>query len=211
MKTPFSIWAPSAIHRGSIMPLRTSMLEEMPTLMSQAAIARRKVYLDTLLIGGKETVNIMADQQHLELLRQGGVDSWNTWRRLHPATLPDLYGADLSGADLGKYNLSTADLREANLHHANLSASDLIEANLNGANLASADLSGARLIEAKLAFCDLRSANLADADLSGADLTGTNLMAANLRGANLNWARLTDALISDEQLSTVESRLEETF
>src|SRR6266571_2045974 len=186
MKTPFSIWAPSAIHRGSIMPLRTSMLEEMPTLMSQAAIARRKVYLDTLLIGGKETVNIMADQQHLELLRQGGVDSWNTWRRLHPATLPDLYGADLSGADLGKYNLSTADLREANLHHANLSASDLIEANLNGANLASADLSGARL-------------------------TGTNLMAANLRGANLNWARLTDALISDEQLSTVESRLEETF
>src|SRR6266567_452613 len=38
MKTPFSIWAPSAIHRGSIMPLRTSMLEEMPTLMSQAAI-----------------------------------------------------------------------------------------------------------------------------------------------------------------------------
>src|SRR6266852_8319132 len=38
MKTPFSIWAPSAIHRGSTMPLRTSMLEEMPTLMSQAAI-----------------------------------------------------------------------------------------------------------------------------------------------------------------------------
>ena len=72
----------------------------------------------------------MANQQHLELLKQEGANSWNTWRQLHPATLPELYGADLSGADLGNYNLSTADLREANLHHANLSASDLIEANL---------------------------------------------------------------------------------
>jgi uncharacterized protein YjbI with pentapeptide repeats len=36
-------------------------------------------------------------------------------------------------------------------------------------------------------------------------------MSANLGGANLNWARLTDVIITEEQLSSVKSRLEETF
>ena len=39
--------------------------------------------------------------------------------------------------------------------------------------------------------------------------TGANLIGANLRGAILNWTRLNDALIDDEQLSTVKSRLEQ--
>src|SRR5260370_29326955 len=38
MKTRFSIWAPSGIHRGSIMQSRTRMGAEMPTLTSRAAI-----------------------------------------------------------------------------------------------------------------------------------------------------------------------------
>ena len=88
----------------------------------------------------------MANQQHLELLRQGGANTWNTWRQSHPATLPQLHGADLSGADLGNYNLSGADLSEANLQNAHLSASHLIEAVLIGANLANADLAGAKLM-----------------------------------------------------------------
>jgi uncharacterized protein YjbI with pentapeptide repeats len=33
-------------------------------------------------------------------------------------------------------------------------------------------------------------------------------MTANLSGANLNWARLTDAIITEEQLNSVKSRLE---
>ena len=90
----------------------------------------------------KETLNAMANQQHLELLRQGGANSWNTWRRSHPATIPELHGADLSGADLGNYNLSGADLSEANLHRANLRASQLLGAIVIGANLTNADLSG---------------------------------------------------------------------
>ncbi len=36
-------------------------------------------------------------------------------------------------------------------------------------------------------------------------------MTADLGGANLNWARLTDAIVTEEQLSSVKSRLEETF
>ncbi|SRR6266566_2289197 len=38
MKTRCSGWAPSGIHRGSIMQSRTRMLAEMPTLTSRAAI-----------------------------------------------------------------------------------------------------------------------------------------------------------------------------
>ncbi len=55
-------------------------------------------------------MNVMANQQHLELLRQGGANTWNTWRRSHPVIWPDLHGADLSGADLGNYNLSGAGI-----------------------------------------------------------------------------------------------------
>src|SRR5437763_3572305 len=38
MKTRCSVWAPSGIHRGSIMQSRTRMRAEMPTLTSRAAI-----------------------------------------------------------------------------------------------------------------------------------------------------------------------------
>src|SRR5229473_5718748 len=38
MKTRSNVWAPSAMHRASIMPLRSSMLAEMLTLMSRVAI-----------------------------------------------------------------------------------------------------------------------------------------------------------------------------
>jgi len=62
----------------------------------------------------------MADQQHLDRLRQG-VSTWKAWMaEQRPVFHPDLSGAnlgyaDLSGADLGRANLSCADLSEANL------------------------------------------------------------------------------------------------
>jgi len=52
---------------------------------------------------------MLLNQQHLELLKKGGATTWNTWRRSHPATVPELHGADLSGVDLSEYNLSTAN------------------------------------------------------------------------------------------------------
>src|SRR6516162_4537589 len=161
--------------------------------LNNADMRYRNFHIDVLNTNPIEGETIMfINQQHLELLKKGGATTWNIWRQSHPATVPELHGADLRGADLSECNLSTANLREANLSNANLSASDLIEANLNGANLANADLSGAHMIEAKLEFCDLRGANLANADLTGADLSGANLMTANLSGANLNYTRLTD-------------------
>ena len=69
----------------------------------------------------------------------------------------DLYGADLSGA-----NLSRADLHEADLGGANLSRARPHRADLRGANLSGADLRGA----------NLSVANLIEANLGGADLSG---------------------------------------
>src|SRR6266700_2554131 len=109
-------------------------------------------------------VNGMADQQQLDLLRQG-VEPWNTWRKRHPDISPDLKRADLIRADLFGANLSKAILFRANLSGADLSRANLIRANLNGA--------------------DLYEATLSHANLSGADLIGANLRKADLVGANL--------------------------
>jgi len=37
--------------------------------------------------------NAMANQQHLNMLREG-VDAWNRWRQDHPDITPDLSGAN---------------------------------------------------------------------------------------------------------------------
>jgi Pentapeptide repeats (8 copies). len=49
----------------------------------------------------------MANQKHLDLIRQGIV-VWNGWRELHERIQPDLCDADLSEVDL-----HFADLRGA--------------------------------------------------------------------------------------------------
>ena len=152
----------------------------------------------------------MANQEHLELLRQG-VEAWNAWRAKEPSVRPDLSGADLSGANLSEANLSGAnlsgadlsgaDLSGANLSEADLSGANLSGANLSGANLSEANLSGANLSEADLSGANLSGANLSGANLSGADLSGANLSGANLSGANLSGANLSGANLSGANLS----------
>jgi hypothetical protein len=111
----------------------------------------------------------MANQEHLELLKQG-VEGWNQWRKEHPDIQPDLSLANLSGAYCPFIDLSGANLRRAFLMEAFLASG-----NLSGANLYRADLSGAYLMEA-----DLSNANLGSAYLNGAILIRTNLANANL-------------------------------
>ena len=48
----------------------------------------------------------MANEEHLELLRQG-VEVWNAWRARQPPIMPDLEGADLRGWDLNNVDLGT--------------------------------------------------------------------------------------------------------
>jgi hypothetical protein len=101
----------------------------------------------------------MADRSHLDILGQG-VEAWNEWRERNPSIMPDLSGADLSGAGA---NLFVAG---ANLFVA-------------GADLSRADLSGAALAQAFLT-----RANLSGADLSGADLSRTDLTQKQIKEAS---------------------------
>jgi uncharacterized protein YjbI with pentapeptide repeats len=147
----------------------------------------------------------MADQEQLELLRQGK-DVWNEWRTLHQEVNIDLNEANLIGADLGEANLTGANLGEANLSEANLRGAYLNEAYLRGANLrgaylSKANLSEANLSEADFSKADLSKANLSEANLSEADFSKATLSEANLRGAYLSGAYLSRANLSRADLS----------
>ncbi len=115
----------------------------------------------------------MANQKHIALLKQG-VHAWNVWRQKHHNTVPDLSGADLSGA--------------------NLSGADLSRADLQWADLTEADLSGA----------DLDEARLREADLSGADLNQADLLGADLTEANLNGTEVHETVFADTNLTATK-------
>jgi uncharacterized protein YjbI with pentapeptide repeats len=147
----------------------------------------------------------MANQEHLDLLKQGS-DAWNAWREQHGLVEPDLRYADLTRA-----TLTRADLRYADLTGAYLRYADLTRADLTGAYLGEADLTRAILVETELTRATLRDADLVQANLTGAylvqtdlryaDLTGANLGEANLTGANLDGANLTGANLGEADLT----------
>ncbi len=99
-----------------------------------------------------ERKNAMANQQHVDKLREG-VDAWNHWRQDHPHITPDLSGAELTSANLQGANLTAADLRDASLLRANLTGASFDGADLRHANLAEASLSGASFDEAVTDGC----------------------------------------------------------
>jgi hypothetical protein len=153
----------------------------------------------------------MANPKHLEAL-QGGVKSWNAWRKAHSRAprkiTPDLSGAQLNGMNLRGYNFSHANLwevqfRETDLRRADLSFAQMSKANLSGANLARCQvrhtiLSGANLTGATLRHADLRGTSfrracLNRADLRSAILRHASLVDANVEGANLNGAEVYGA------------------
>src|SRR6266699_1775759 len=161
----------------------------------------------------------MANQEHLDLLRQG-TDVWNSWREQHLEAHPDRqYAANLSSADLYAANLNGANLSNTSLYGAFLREADLTGANLSHSNLHNAILIAASLREANLTGANLTVANLSDFsttdfsihNLIGADLTGANLhdailigtflSNANLTGANLSGADFSSAILSNANLT----------
>lgn len=146
----------------------------------------------------------MANQEHLKILRNGGVDAWREFIQGQKY----MFRAQLEGADLSAMDLQWVDLHGGNLYGADLQGTDLVGANLEGANLKAANLAranlfagyhmdadfqGANLIGANLRRADLREANLHEANLFEADLRGANLWGANLQGANFRRANLQRA------------------
>jgi hypothetical protein len=148
-------------------------------------------------------VNTLANQKHLDLLKQG-VKTWNLWRLDHPYERLDFSNANLQWASLAEADLSGANFCNANLHGATLAGTRLCRAHLRNADISFAYLQRA----------DLCSANLQGANLRGADLQGTNLYCTDLRGADLRscavhgataWSvKLEQALQSDLVITHVE-------
>ncbi|MFH0785711.1 MAG: toll/interleukin-1 receptor domain-containing protein [Pseudomonadota bacterium] len=146
----------------------------------------------------------MANQEHLKILRNGGVEAWREFVQRQKY----MFRAQLEGADLSAMDLQWVDLHGGNLHSADFQGSDLVGANFEGANLKKANLAranlfagclidanfqGANLIRANLRRADLRGANLPEANLFEADLRGANLWGANLQGTNFRRAKLQRA------------------
>jgi len=136
---------------------------------------------------------------HLDLLQQD-VDVFHTWRHTHPDIHPDLFCADLFGA-----NLSGIDLSNANLNYATLA-----NARLNRVNLANARLNGANLVNARLNGAKLSGTNFIGADLDEANFIRTNLSSAKLSETNFNNAHFYYTTFAENDLNNVK-RLETTI
>jgi len=85
-----------------------------------------------------------ANQQQLDLLKQGVTENWNSWRLEYPGTQPELQAVDLTGANLGGVDLANADLSGANLAGTNLSGADLSWTNVAEAIISAEQLKLAR-------------------------------------------------------------------
>jgi uncharacterized protein YjbI with pentapeptide repeats len=170
----------------------------------------------------------MANQEHLDLLRQGA-ETWNQWREAHPEEPPNLREANLSGilvqetdqgdvveVEMGDADLRNADLYGANLRETDLSGAQLFNANLSMANLRAANLSGAnlvhttsykaKLIKATLYKAQLDEANFRNADLRGADLSEAACVQTNFREAKLQQSDLSGANLSAADLRKANLR-----
>ncbi|MCC6446836.1 MAG: pentapeptide repeat-containing protein [Armatimonadetes bacterium] len=153
----------------------------------------------------------MANEEHLAILKQG-MAAWSRWRERNPDHFPNLFQADLKGAELRSAalkwaHMSWADLRGACLVKADLSWSNLTGANLSRAVLTGADLTGANLAGADLSGADLRATQVIKADLSRANLTGANLEYAHWVEVNLWQGKLNHCRIHG--LSSWDVKLED--
>ena len=120
----------------------------------------------------------MADPEHLAQIKRG-VESWNHWRKQHPALLPDLSQLNLSGA-----RLRQANLRGVNLYRANRSSADLECADLSFANLYEANLTNANLNLASLNNSNVKRATFGWAKVKGMELSEASPVGPGSRHIN---------------------------
>jgi hypothetical protein len=105
--------------------------------------------------------------------------------------------ANLSNYDLrGMNHLDHRDLRYANLSGAIIGKADLTRTNLGQADLICTDLSHAELQSTGLNGAHLEFAMLCDADVRDTDLQGASLVGANLSDAALEGAKMDGAELS---------------
>lgn len=89
----------------------------------------------------------MGNPDHMRIILDGDVDSWNLWRRNNLRVQPDLTRIDLSGRDLSKIDFRGVGLFKANLSGCNLSEAVLrqsiaIKTDFTNANLSNSHIYG---------------------------------------------------------------------
>lgn len=148
----------------------------------------------------------MANSAHVAILRDGGVATWNQWRKKHPDEEPDLSGVNFREEDLRGINLSEANLRGANLIGADLSGANLIRAVLFRADLREANLYRTNLLEADCREAKLSRASMVETDLRGANLTGCSIYGISVWNVQLHGATQSNLIITDpkEPVITVD-------
>jgi hypothetical protein len=151
-------------------------------------------------MAGNDRRKNMANQKHLEVLKQG-TTAWNEWREQHPEIRPDLSGADLSGATLSGVILRRADLSGATLNDADLSGATLSGAKLNGATLV-----GTNLTEATLTECYIYGISAWKVNLTGAtqnSLVITPPDEPTITVDNLKIAQFISLLLNNQEIRDV--------
>src|SRR5260370_1376376 len=141
-------------------------------------------------MAGNDRRKQMANQEHLELLKQS-LQDWNRWRAKHPEVQPDLSEANLGNADLGRANLNNADLSNANLSRADLSRATLV---------------GTNLAEAILTECHIYGISAWDIELTGAiqnSLVITPIYQPTITVDNLKIAQFIYLLLNNQEIRDV--------
>ncbi|MBF0469822.1 MAG: pentapeptide repeat-containing protein [Gammaproteobacteria bacterium] len=110
-------------------------------------------------------------------------------------------GVNWRNCRLGIVNLFGEDLTAANLHSTVIAGSNLRQAKLDGADLSYSDLRGSDLQGVSLVRGNLRGANLQQVLFADADLRGSDFSFADLRGADLGTAKLEGTIMSRALLS----------
>jgi Pentapeptide repeats (8 copies) len=85
----------------------------------------------------------MGNPEHMKIILEGDVDTWNTWRNSNLRVQPDLTRIDLSGRDLPGIDFRGVGLFKANLSNCNLSKAVLRQAIAIKTDFRNANLSGA--------------------------------------------------------------------
>lgn len=87
----------------------------------------------------------MGNPEHMQVILDGDVDTWNLWRRDNLRVQPDLTRIDLSGRDLSKIDFRGVGLFKANLSGCNLSEAILRQAIAIKTDFTNANLSGSHI------------------------------------------------------------------
>jgi uncharacterized protein YjbI with pentapeptide repeats len=129
----------------------------------------------------------MANSDHIERLKQGDAQDWNSWREENPTIAPDLSdaalrGASLVGVDLSRSNmlgakfawgrLVSVDFSEAHLPGADFRWADLRGVKFTGANLEGARFDGAVIVRSSFDECRMHNAVFNETTFSNVDLHG---------------------------------------